>query len=70
MKGDFMLGGIVCVVAKRRGKGAESGIGRGPWVRAPPAEASSPLSKCSSGLTLGVLTEVCCPYKHLFIHCP
>lgn len=53
-----MLGGIACIGAKWRGKGkeAEQGGGRVPRAGYCPAEDSSPLSMCSSGLALEVLS--------------
>lgn len=58
MKRNFMLGRIACIGAKWRGKGkeAEQGGGRVPRAGYCPAEDSSPLSMCSSGLALEVLS--------------
>lgn len=59
MKRNFMLGGIACIGAKwrRTGRKQSREVGEGPGQGYCPAEDSSPLSMCSPGLALEVLSN-------------
>lgn len=45
MKRNFRLGGVVCVVAKRKGKEAEQGVGKEPLGRGSTCRSRQP-SEC------------------------